>query len=377
MKFNRIQKIEQFQERGRVVMIYGPRRVGKTTMLKTYLEGLPANVSKKYDVGDDISLQQLFGSRVRKDILDYAIPYEVLGIDEAQQIPHLGEAVKMIIDEFPDKKIILTGSSSFDLAQSVGEPLVGRHYAMQLYPPAWREIEGSDYEKKQHLEDLLLYGVYPEVILADSVEKKQLKLKELTSSYLFKDILSFERLKSPELLLKILQALAWQIGGEVSLNELARTVGENDHKKIGRYIELLEKSFVIKKVHAHSTNQRKEIKTKVRYFFYDLGVRNAIIGNFQKLSLREPKDIGMLWENFVYIELLKKSELKQKYFDEFYFWRTRGGREVDIVQKTADGGISAYECKWSPKQVVFTEFLAMYPQAKTMVVSRENIADVL
>lgn len=377
MKFNRIQKIEQFQEHGRVVMIYGPRRVGKTTMLKTYLEGLPANVSKKYDVGDDISLQQLFGSRVRKDILDYAVLYEVLGIDEAQQIPHLGEAVKMIIDEFPDKKIILTGSSSFDLAQSVGEPLVGRHYAMQLYPPAWGEIEGSDYEKKQHLEDLLLYGVYPEVILADSVEKKQLKLKELTSSYLFKDILSFERLKSPELLLKILQALAWQIGGEVSLNELARTVGENDHKKIGRYIELLEKSFVIKKVHAHSTNQRKEIKTKVRYFFYDLGVRNAIIGNFQKLSLREPKDIGMLWENFVYIELLKKSELEQKYFDEFYFWRTRDGREIDIVQKTADGGISAYECKWSPKQVVFTEFLTMYPQAKTMVVSRENIADIL
>ncbi|OGY32718.1 MAG: hypothetical protein A3C02_03740, partial [Candidatus Andersenbacteria bacterium RIFCSPHIGHO2_02_FULL_45_11] len=359
------------------VMMYGPRRVGKTTMLKTYLAELPADVAKKYDVGDDIALRQLFGSRVRKDILDYAAPYDVLGIDEAQQIPNLGEAIKMIIDEFPEKKIILTGSSSFDLAQSVGEPLVGRHYAMQLYPPAWKELAGSDYEKKQHLEEMLLYGSYPEILLADTLDKKQIKLKELTSSYLFKDILSFERLKSPELLLKILQALAWQIGGEVSLNELAKTVGESDHKKIGRYIELLEKSFVIKKIHAHSTNQRKEIKTKVKYFFYDLGVRNAIIGNFQKLALREPKDIGMLWENFVYIELVKKSELDQKYFDDFYFWRTRAGREVDIVQKTADGDIVAYECKWSFKKVVFSDFLKIYPKAKTEVASQENIADIL
>jgi uncharacterized protein len=365
------------QERGRVLMVYGPRRVGKTTLLKRYLERMPMDTKKKYDVGDDLALRQLFGSEMRKDILDYAAPFDVIAIDEAQRIPSIGLAAKMLIDEFPDKKIILTGSSSFNLAQSVGEPLVGRHYMLPLFPIAWQELEGSNFEKKRNIADLLVYGAYPEILLAETVDAKKLKLDELISSYLFKDILAFERLKSPELLLAILRALAWQIGSEVSLNELARAVGERDHKKIGRYLEILEKAFVVKKVSAYSSNQRKEIRKPVKYYFYDLGIRNAIIGQFEGIAVRSAKEIGMLWENFVFMEMIKKSVLEGRHFDTFFFWRNKAGREVDIVRKTGDGELFGYECKWSPTEVVFSDFLELYPKAKTGVVSRENIDDVL
>lgn len=377
MNFQRKQKIPDYQEKGRVLMIYGPRRVGKTTLLKEYLSQLPVGIKAKYDVGDDMALRQLFNAQVRKDILDYAKPYDVIGIDEAQQIASIGIGIKMIIDEFPDKKIILTGSSSFDLSQSVGEPLTGRHYVLQMYPLAWSELAGSEYERKQNLNEILLYGSYPEVLSADDHHKKQQKLKELVSSYLFKDILAFERLKSPGLLLKILQALAWQIGGDVSQSELARLTGEGDHKKIGRYLDLLEKSFVIKKVGAWNTNLRNEIKNPVKYYFYDLGIRNAVIGQFQDISQREGKDIGMLWENFVFIELLKKSVIEEGYFDEFYFWRNVQQKEIDIIKKESDGTLMAYECKWSPRKAFFGDFKKAYPHAETIVISRENFSDFL
>lgn len=377
MEFIRKQKIEDYQEEGRVLMIYGPRRIGKTTMAKRYLESLDKGIKYKYDIGDDLALRQLLNSQIRKDILDYAAPYDVIIIDEAQNISSIGIATKMIIDEFPKKKIILTGSSSFDLSQSVGEPLVGRHYSMKLFPISWSEFQLSNYEKKQNLEDLLIYGSYPEIVLADNKELKQKKLNELISSYLFKDILSLDKLKSPELLLDLLKLLAFQIGNEVTLGKLSKDLGGIDSKKIARYLDVLEKTFVIKKVKAFSRNPRNEITKKSKYYFYDLGVRNAIISRFQNISDRDGKDIGGLWENFIFMELYKKSIISGNLFDNFYFWRNKKDKEIDIIKETINDGIFAFECKWSLQAVNFSDFKESYPNSVTQVISRSNFSDFL
>lgn len=377
MKFVRKQKIEEYQEDGRVLLVYGPRRIGKTTMAKMYLESLDKSIKFKYDVGDDLALRQLFNNQIRKDILDYAKLYEVIVIDEAQNISSIGIAIKMIIDEFPKKKIILTGSSSFDLSQSVGEPLVGRHYAMKLLPVSWAEFELSNYEKQQNLEDLLIYGAYPEIVLAENKELKQRKLNELISSYLFKDILSLDKLRSPELLLDILKALAFQIGNEVSLGKLSKDLGNIDPKKIARYLDILEKTFVIKKIKAFSRNPRNEISKKSKYYFYDLGVRNAIISRFQGIPNRDGKELGALWENFIFMELYKKSIISGNLFDNFYFWRNKKGQEIDIIRETTNDGLFAYECKWSFKEVSFSDFKESYPNSVTQVISKSNFVEFI
>jgi uncharacterized protein len=377
MNFNRFQQIETYQESGRVVMIYGPRRVGKTTLLKRYLESLPSGVSKKYDTGDDIELQGLFNSQIRTKILEYARPYDIVAIDEAQNIKNIGIAIKMIIDEFPDKKIILTGSSSFELSQQTGEPLVGRQYVAMLLPVAWSELDGSNYEKKQKLEQILSYGLYPEVLLAEDNLQRQYKLQELVSSYLLKDILVLDKIKSPELLLNILKALAYQIGSEVSLTKLSKDVGETDHKKVGRYLDVLEKTFVIKKIKAFSNNPRNEISKKSKYYFYDLGIRNALVGSFKDFSKRDGTEIGMLFENFIMMELYKISNIKREVFTEFFFWRNKQGKEVDIIKKTINGGIDAYECKWKDQKVSFSIFKKSYPDATINLVHGENFVEFL
>ena len=327
----------------------------------------------KYDVGDDIALRQLLGSEARKDILDYARPYDVIVIDEAQQIPHIGLAAKIMIDEFPDKTIILTGSSSFDLSQHVGEPLTGRHYTLTLLPIAQAEVSGNAFEKKQHLEDFLVYGSYPEVLTVETYIEKERILKELVASYLFKDILALDRLRSPELLIDITRCLAFQVGNEVSFNEIARTV-KTDVKTVQRYVDVLEKSFVIKKVRAYSTNQRNEIAKRVKFYFYDTGVRNAVIGHFNPLASRN--DIGALWENFVYMELVKRSVLADT-GDIYYFWRTIAQKEIDIIRQSGDT-IIAYECKFSAQSSKnFHAFSELYPRAKTQVVNKDNYMELL
>lgn len=373
MDFKRRQDITQSLSPKRVLVIYGPRRVGKTTLVKQYLASLAKEMRVKYDVGDDIALRKLLGSESRKDILDYARPYDVVVIDEAQQIPHIGLAAKIMIDEFPDKTIILTGSSSFDLSQHVGEPLTGRHYTLTLLPIAQEEISGSSFEKKQHLEDFLLYGSYPEVLSADTHVEKERILKELVASYLFKDILALDRLRSPELLIDITRCLAFQVGNEVSFNEIARTV-KTDVKTVQRYIDVLEKSFVIKKIRAYSTNQRNEIAKRVKFYFYDTGVRNAVIGQFNPLSSRN--DVGALWENFVFMELVKQSVLADAN-DTYYFWRTTAQKEIDIIRQSGDM-ITAYECKYSSQSSKnFRLFSELYPHAKTQVVNKENYLELL
>ena len=353
--------------------MYGPRRVGKTTMANAFLHTM---VGKKirYEIGDDIELQQLLGSQKRTDILEHISPYDIVVIDEAQQIPHIGIAAKMMIDAHSEKTIILTGSSSFDLSQQVGEPLTGRHYTLTLLPLAQSEIEGNVFDKKRSLEDILIFGAYPEVLLANDREEKIKILRELVASYLFKDILALDRLRSPELLLNITKYLALQVGNEVSYNEIAKIVG-SDVKTVQRYTDVLEKAFVIKKVRAYSTNPRVEISKNFKYFFYDNGVRNAVVGQFNTLDNRN--DVGALWENFVFMELIKKSNLEDT-GESFYFWRTKNQREVDIVKESGTT-LTAYECKFSESSSAkhFAAFSAAYPHAQTAIIHRENFLNYM
>ncbi len=376
MKFQRIQRVVDFQSNGRVVIIYGPRRVGKTTLVKKYLEE-NSHLKTIYELGDDLVLQEKFKRQSRAELLDYARSYDIIVIDEAQNIKNIGIVAKIIIDEFPEKKIVLTGSSSFELSQSVGEPLVGRQFFMNMLPVAWSEFGASNFEKQKQIHNLLIYGSYPEILLEENDLVKEQKLRELISSYLFKDILALDKIKYPSLLLKVVQALAYQVGSEVSVHKLAKDVDEKDSKIIKRYLDILEKTFVIKKVGRISNNLRNQIKKPHKYYFYDLGVRNAVINRFQTLDFREGKEIGALWENFVFMELNKKSNLDKKDYEGFFFWQNKNKLELDIVKKSANDQVFAYECKWKDEGVVFTKFLEEFPTAKCAVINKENIADFL
>jgi predicted AAA+ superfamily ATPase len=369
--YKRKQSIENSLAPKRVLVIYGPRRVGKTTVLKKYLSTQKGRIL--YSTGDDIMIRQIFSSEQRAKILDFAESYDIIGIDEAQQIPHIGLGIKMIIDEFPDKNIILTGSSSFDLSREVGEPLTGRHFELLLLPIAQGEIGLGKFELNSQIEKFLLYGAYPEVLSQPDQNSKTRILKELVSSYLFKDVLALDRIKSPNLLLDITKCLAFQIGNEVSHNEIAKIVGANV-KTVARYIDLLEKMFIVKRVRGYSKNLRNEIAKKAKYYFIDLGVRNAVISNFNPLDSRN--DIGGLWENFIFMELLKKSNAG-KNSEEFYFWRTHTGQEIDLI-RDSEKGLEAIEIKWNKDNVKEPAlWKKTYPESSFLVISRNNYLDIL
>jgi len=371
MDFQRKQAVKAHIAPKRALIIFGPRRVGKTTLLQSYLETPEAqkHCPRVFSsTGDDFTLRELFGAEKLKDLLDFARPYDLIAIDEAQFVPSIGLGIKMIIDAFPEKIIILTGSSSFNLLEKVGEPLTGRHFTMTLLPLAQSEMTAGGFELKNTLSDFLIYGSYPEILLEKDKTKKARILNELVSSYLFKDVLALDRIRSADLLLDITRCLAFQVGGEVSLNEIARTV-KTDVKTVGRYLDILEKMFVIRKVRGFSRNLRNEISKKAKYYFLDNGVRNAVIGQFNELHMRN--DIGALWENFVFMELVKQSAIGAE-LDTYYFWRTHSGQEIDIV-KESGGKLIAYEVKWSggrskpPK-----DFVSTYKNSEFYTISRDN-----
>ncbi len=374
MQFKRLQSIEEALRPKRVLVIYGPRRVGKTTLLKAYLEKQGRSGRKVfYGTGDDFRIRQLFVSGVRDDILDFARPYDVVAIDEAQQVPGIGLGAKILIDSFPEKTFILTGSSSFDLSQEVGEPLTGRHFTMTLLPLAQQELIGSRYELAGALDDILIYGSYPEVLLEQDPQERARILTELVSSYLFKDVLALDKVRSPDTLMDVTRLIAFQVGNEVSVNEIARTVGR-DTKTVVRYLDLLEKMFVIKRVRGYSRNLRNEISKKAKYYFLDNGVRNAVIGQFAGLTQRN--DVGALWENFVFMELYKKSTGSGA-LDTYYFWRTHTGLEIDIVRESGTT-LEAIECKWQPVSLSAPAlWVHTYPHATFGVISKENYLNAL
>ncbi|MFA4845492.1 MAG: AAA family ATPase, partial [Patescibacteria group bacterium] len=302
--------LEPFLQKGRVLVIYGPRRVGKTTLVQAYLQTTPWKY--KLDSGDNIRTQQILSSQDFSTILGYIEGYDLLVIDEAQQIPNIGQALKIIVDQRPDIRVIATGSSSFDLMNQIGEPLTGRKRTLTLYPVSQieRRLDMNEHELRESLPESLVYGSYPEVLTVKTKNQKRELLTELAHAYLLKDILMLEQVKGSKYLLDLLKLLAFQIGKEVSYQELGRQLGLSV-KTVQRYLDLLEKAFVVIRVGGYSRNLRSEVVRKSKYYFFDTGLRNAVIDQFNDLENRS--DIGELWENFLFIERLKKRAYQEIY----------------------------------------------------------------
>ena len=365
--------LDKYIKPNKVLIIFGPRQAGKTTLLKDYLRTIDGKVKYKLESGDDIIIQELFGSNNFSRIKEYAKSYELIVIDEAQRIKNIGQGLKIMVDEIPGIKIIVTGSSSFELAGQVGEPLTGRKITLTLYPVSQVELKNlhNDYELKNRLEEHMIYGSYPEVVASDDPAEKKRILNEIVNSYLLKDIMELERVKGSKVLLDLLRLLAFQIGNEVSLSELGRQLGL-DYKTVARYLDLFEKSFVIYNLRGFSRNLRKEVTKKSKYYFLDNGVRNAVIANFNSFGLRD--DTGKLWENFMVSERLKKQSYKNIYANN-YFWRTWDQKEVDFIEER-EGKLFGFEFKWKDKAVKKpNEWLASYPNSEFLAVTQENYID--
>lgn len=369
------QNLSQYIKPNKVLVIFGPRQVGKTTLLKDYLATINKKIKYRLDSGDDIRIQELIGSMNFSKIKEYAKGYKLIAIDEAQKIKNVGQGLKIMVDEIPGIKIIATGSSSFELSGQIGEPLTGRKITLILYPISQIELNNlyNDYELKSQIEEYLIYGSYPEVAVSDTLEEKKRILNEITGSHLLKDILDLERVKGSKILLDLLRLLAFQIGNEVSLSELGRQLGL-DYKTVARYLDLFEKSFIIYNLRGFSRNLRKEITKKSKYYFLDNGIRNAIIANFNPLELRD--DIGKLWENFIISERLKKQSYKNMYANN-YFWHTWEQKEIDFIEER-EGKLYAYEIKWKP-EIIFPppDWQTAYPGSEFKVISQENYIEFI
>ncbi|MCX8027192.1 MAG: ATP-binding protein [Thermodesulfovibrionales bacterium] len=367
----RFYDIDTLLQKGKVLVIYGARQVGKTTLLKAYLTN--SRFKSLYCSGDNIVVQSVLSSQDLNKISEFVEDYELIAIDEAQKVPNIGMSLKMIVDNMPEKLVIATGSSSFELSQNIGEPLTGRKITVQLFPIALKELalDLNRFEIRQRLNEFLIFGMYPEVITAETKTKKITILIETADSYLLKDILTLERVKSPKVLLNLLKLLAFQIGNLVSVNELATQLGI-DAKTVSRYLDLLEKGFVIRSVSGFSKNPRKEVTKKQKYYFIDNGIRNAVIRQFNDIEDRN--DIGALWENFVFMERQKKLTY-EGFYGYTYFWRSFTGNEIDIVEEK-DGRIYGYEIKWGRQNVrIPNQWQETYKEAGFGVIDKENFLD--
>lgn len=363
--------LESYIRPNKVLVIYGPRRVGKTTLVSQFLQKTAYRY--RFDSGDNIKMQTLFSSQNIDAIKEYAQGYELIVLDEAQKIPHIGAGLKILVDHIPGIRVIATGSSSFELSGQIGEPLTGRKQTITLYPISQKELVLHEnlHELRERLPDILVYGSYPEVIQACSKKDKSLILDELVHSYLFKDILELDRIRGSKVIFDLVKLLSFQLGNEVSISELASQIGRNA-KTIARYLDLLEKSFVIYQLRGYSKNLRKEITKKSKYYFYDSGVRNAIIANFNGLELRN--DVGALWENFLFIERLKKTSYESLVMNR-YFWRTWDHKEVDYVEER-EGKLFGYEFKWNErKKSKNDEWLSIYPEAALETITSQNFTN--
>jgi len=366
--------LENHLQPNRVLVIYGPRRVGKTTLLQKML----AQTSLKYklDSGDNIRTQNILSSQDFNQILGYCEGYELIAIDEAQNIPNIGLGLKIIVDQIPGVLVIATGSSSFELAGQIGEPLTGRKRTLILYPMAQSELVGTynRFELKDKLADFLIFGSYPEVLQATTRAARIEIIQEIADSYLLKDILVFDRVRSSRTLLDLLKLLAFQIGQEVSLNELATQLGI-EARTVQRYLDLLEKTFVTVRLTGFSRNLRQEITNKFKVYFLDMGIRNALIAQFNNLDQRN--DVGQLWENFMVIERLKYRTY-EAIPANMYFWRTYDQQEIDLVEERG-GKLWGYEFKWSLKKgtSVPKQWKAGYPEADFTVIHPDNYQELV
>ncbi len=355
-------------QKGKVNLLYGPQRVGKTALIEKMLAKVNGNIFS--GTGDDIQLQTILSSEDKTKILTAFKGYDYIFIDEAQRISKIGWGLKILVDHLKEAVIIASGSSSFQLSSQVGAPLTGRSITKMLFPLSVVELKkqfGGMYVI-QHLENFLRFGMYPEVLNSESETQKTFYLHEIKNAYLLKDILELESIRNSDKLYNLLQLLAFQIESEVSLNELSNTLGMSK-QTVARYLDLLEKAFIIKKIGGFSGNLRKEVTKTHRYYFYDLGIRNAIINNFN--SIEQRNDIGMLWENFMVMERLKRQHYYQV-FSNYYFWRTYDKKEVDWVEER-EGRLYGFEFKWNPRKTkIQKEWLRTYENASFEIINKDN-----
>lgn len=362
--------IEKRLYRNKAIIVVGPRQVGKTTLLRMLVADTQRKVLMWNCDEPDVrrKLAEPTSTELRAEIGDA----DLILIDEAQRVKNIGITLKLMIDNFPEKQLVVTGSSAIELSNSINEPLTGRKYEYAMYPFSAEELinEFGAQDERRMLERRLVYGSYPEVVNNAGEEREV--LTDLVGSYLYKDIFSFQDVRKPEVIEQLLQALALQVGSEVSFNELGRLLGLNS-VTVQRYIDLLEKSFVVFHLRSFSRNVRSELKKSRKIYFWDNGVRNAIIGDFKSLGLRP--DVGALWENYVISERLKHNAYNS-FYGKSYFWRTQLQQEVDYVEDI-DGVLHAYEFKWSKtKQPRLTEtFAKNYPDHTFEVVSPDNYQD--
>jgi predicted AAA+ superfamily ATPase len=355
---------------GKAIIILGARQTGKSTLLK--------KMFNSSDVlwldGDETDVRELFDNATSTSLKAYFARYNIIVVDEAQRIKDIGLKLKLITDKIKDKKLVVSGSSAFELANKLNEPLTGRKWEYMLFPVSFFEMVEHHglLEEKRMLEHRMIYGYYPEVVSKPGYEKEI--LHQLTESYLYKDILMWQNIKRPEKLVKLLQALALQLGNEVSYNELGKTVGL-DNETVVKYIDLLEKSYVLFRLNAFSRNNRKELKQNRKIYFFDNGIRNSIISNFNLLNIRQ--DTGALWENFIISERMKFTHYNSIWANR-YFWRTHDQQEIDYIEEY-DGILNAYEIKWNPKKKprLSATFSRMYPDNSFQLINNMNYNDFI
>ncbi len=364
------QQIEKRLFRGKVIIVVGPRQVGKTTLLQL----LTAGTDRKVLVWncDEPDVRHRLAEPTSTQLGAETAAADLVLIDEAQRVKNIGITLKLLVDNYPEKQVVVTGSSAIELSNSINEPLTGRKYEYVMFPFSTEELVLANgmTEERRLLERRLVYGSYPEVVNNPGEEREI--LTNLVGSYLYKDIFSFQDVRKPEIIEQLLQALALQVGSEVSFSELGRLIGLSS-ATIQRYVDLLEKSYVLFHLRSYSRNVRSELKKSRKIYFYDNGVRNALVSDYKSLSLRS--DVGALWENYLISERLKHNAYNV-FYGKSYFWRTQQQQEVDYIEEY-DGALHAFEFKWNPaKHPRLPEtFAKNYPEHTFEVVSPENYMD--
>lgn len=355
----------------KVLIVYGARRVGKTELIKDFLKDFHAD-EYLYLNGEDADTLKLLENQSIANYQRLLGPKRLLIIDEAQHVPLIGQKLKLMVDEIPGIQILATGSSVFDLGNQLGEPLVGRKYSLHLFPIAQMELQKEEdlLQTKGNLEERLIFGSYPELWQLNSLKQKQKYLQELVDSYLLKDILAYEGIRKADKIHDLLRLLAFQIGKEVSVHELANNMSGISRNTVEQYLDLLTKVFIIYPIGGFSNNHRKEVSKSKRWYFYDNGIRNALIRNFNLLALRN--DVGELWENYLAAERMKYQSYQEMDVQN-YFWRTYDQQELDWVEHTADT-LYAYEFKWNEKAKASAPkgWVKAYPQANFQLINPTN-----
>lgn len=365
--------VRELNRNAKIIVLFGPRQVGKTTLARKVLSSFSIPT---LEINADLGIyNEVLSSRDIQKLRGLVSGYEFLFIDEAQRIDDIGINLKIFHDQFPQLKILVTASSSLELASQTREALTGRTLTYALYPISLLELSEihTHFEIDQLLEDFLIFGMYPEIVLTQGHQLKIRYLRELVSAYLYKDVLELVNIKHADKLIDLLRLLAFQIGSQVSISELGRQLGLAK-ETVESYLDLLEKSFVIFRLRAFSRNPRKEISKMSKYYFYDLGVRNALIENFNTFKLRN--DLGQLWENFLIVERKKKQSYQFSYSNQ-YFWRNYAKQEVDYIEE-GGGKLMAFEFKFNAKKVKAPSgWKAEYPASDFELISKENYMQFL